>query len=62
MRVSYFINKNNEVWGERVMTNVHVVRPSNSKVTWTYRVTTTQQSDQFLCLFPPTFSSLDIKF
>jgi len=46
MRVSYFINKNNEVWGEHMMTNVHVVLPSNSKVTWNYRATIIQQSDK----------------
>lgn len=45
MRVSYFINKNNEVWGERVMTNVRVVLQSNSEDTWKYRVTAIQESD-----------------
>jgi hypothetical protein len=56
MCVSYCVNKNNEVWGERMMTNVHVDLPS--KDIWNYRVTTTQQNDRFLCLFPPTLAPL----
>jgi len=43
-----------------MMTNVHVDLPSNSKDIWNYRVTTIQQNDQFLSLFPLTLASLTL--